>query len=56
MVTAKIVISFEKKLDNFWKDQLVRFEWEAELSLTTGSSKFSNTEVDVDIVVNSQRP
>jgi len=58
VVNATSVQSFENRLDNHWRDQTFKFDWEADINTDsrTGTRKCRTEEEDVDIVVNSQRP
>ena len=51
VIEARSVISFEKRLDNYWKDQAVKYNFEENLITTPGhhiSLSLDNTE-DLDI-------
>ena len=59
VVNASSVNIFENRLDRFWRDQEVMFNWEADISLSTGSTESSDSvtnKEEVDIVVVSQSP
>ena len=57
LVQAKTVKSFEILLDKYWEKQEVKYDYNEEMKVKTGSYKkfvLENDEVDADIVV--ERP